>query len=244
MSGIPILRKDGRRCGPQSTPRVTIGAGQRFGKWKVLIGGIGINTPILCKCSCGLKRKVRAASLTRGESTFCKVWKRHPEIRKTNAHKHGETRNDRASKEYVAWSHMKSRCLNPNVREYNLYGGRGIKVCTRWLNSFDNFLADVGRAPSPSHSIERIDVNGDYAPENVCWAPHSAQSRNKRSNIFLEFEGRRLCVADWARLKGIKRGAIDYRIKRGWTVDKILGTGVMFQPSICEPPLTPPSMPK
>ena len=94
--------------------------------------------------------------------------------------KHGEAGRGRATKEYLTWVHMKHRCRTRKADTYYLYGARGIRVCDRWINSFDDFLADVGRAPSPQHSIDRIDTNGNYEPGNVRWATRSEQQRNKR----------------------------------------------------------------
>ncbi|HRH15739.1 MAG TPA: hypothetical protein PK225_15490, partial [Azonexus sp.] len=84
------------------------------------------------------------------------------------------------SKEYRAWLNMKCRCYNRLSTGYQMYGGRGIKVCAKWRFSFDAFYADVGPAPSPKHSIDRIDTNGSYRPGNVRWATRSVQNKNTR----------------------------------------------------------------
>ena len=85
------------------------------------------------------------------------------------------------TKEYKTWTNIKQRCYNPNFIGYKYYGGKGIKVCDRWLNSFENFLADIGLAPTVEHSIDRIDGNGDYKPDNVKWSTVKEQLQN-RSN--------------------------------------------------------------
>jgi hypothetical protein len=95
---------------------------------------------------------------------------------------HGESRGRRRSPEFTAWHGMKQRCYNPNNAKFKDYGGRGIRVCDRWKNSLENFLIDMGRRPSAEHSLDRIDVNGDYCPKNCRWATRSRQASNKRNS--------------------------------------------------------------
>jgi hypothetical protein len=118
-------------------------------------------------------------------------------------------------KEYRAWNNMRSRCRNPNVPCYPSYGGRGVKVCERW-DSFANFFADMGAAPSPAHTVDRIDGDGDYEPGNCRWATRAEQSNNLRSNILVEINGIKRTVAVWARHYGVKLDAAYHRIASGW----------------------------
>ncbi len=87
------------------------------------------------------------------------------------------------SPEYSSWCAMKARCLNPNTTRFEQWGGRGIKICPQWVNSFENFYADVGPRPTPKHSIDRIDNDGNYEPGNVRWATPKEQNNNKRTNL-------------------------------------------------------------
>jgi len=122
---------------------------------------------------------------------------------------------------YTSWQDMKARCNNPNSSRFMDYGGRGIKVCDRWNNSFQNFYSDMGRKPK-NKSLDRIDNDGDYAPDNCKWSTEKQQANNKRNNVFLEFDGFRLSFADWSKRLGIKYSTLRFRIKSGWSVEKTL----------------------
>ena len=117
---------------------------------------------------------------------------------------------------------MISRCKP--VGGHKRYGGRGIRVCERWLKSFEDFLADMGLCPGSGFSIHRIDNDGDYCPENCCWATSEEQGNNKCNNIFLEHDGRRLTISRWARVKKLSRQLIHLRLSRGWDVAMTLDT--------------------
>ena len=136
--------------------------------------------------------------------------------------KHGKTE----TAEYRTWTKIKERCYNANSDRFKDYGGRGIKVCDRWLHSFENFLADMGLKPTPKHSIERNQNDGDYAPDNCVWATPKQQGNNRRDNHVLTFNGQTLTVTEWAETTGIERNAIYYRLRAGWGVEKALSTYV------------------
>lgn len=122
---------------------------------------------------------------------------------------------------YLKWKRMIDRCQRTTCRQWPYYGGRGIKVCDRWLDP-RNFVADMGLPPSPKHTLERVDNDGDYEPGNVVWATMKDQNRNKRDSHMLEFQGRRLCISAWAEVFGIDGSMIWKRIRRGWSVEDAL----------------------
>lgn len=136
------------------------------------------------------------------------------------------------TKEAYAWHAMRGRCYNSKNHAYKYYGERGIKVCDRWKNSFNNFLADMGKAPSPNHSIDRIDVNGDYSPENCRWATVKEQARNKRRSIIVFIDEKKMALMeacdkynipyDYA-VEWTKKGVLDFLIileKRANLIEK------------------------
>jgi len=123
---------------------------------------------------------------------------------------------------YKKWEAMKRRCLNKNEKCYPRYGGRGIKVCDEWLDFFA-FYKDMGKSFIKGMSLERIDNNGNYCKENCKWIPLAEQAKNKRSVILYEFRGKKMCIADWAKEIGLKRGTLRARIKRyGWSIEHSL----------------------
>jgi hypothetical protein len=131
------------------------------------------------------------------------------------------------SKEYKAWSELRARTTNPNNRGYKDYGGRGIKVCDRWNESFNAFFEDVGPAPSPEHSIDRINNDGDYEPGNCRWADKSTQSQNTRRKLVLTHGGITRTAKEWADVLGIPVGVIRARVRvRGWSDSDALTTPI------------------
>ncbi len=124
--------------------------------------------------------------------------------------------------EYKSYTAMMYRCYRPGNPSYESYGGSGVVVCEGWRESFANFLEDMGRKPSPSHSIERIDGNKGYGPQNCRWATKAEQAANRSSSVFIESGGERMCVSEWARKLGMHESTIYVRIKKGWPLDRLL----------------------
>lgn len=139
--------------------------------------------------------------------------------------KHGHASGGRTSPEYTAWMHMIQRCRNPNCKHFSYYGGRGITVCERWRN-FENFFRDMGPRPTAKHTLERVDNNGNYTPENCVWATRQQQQQNIRSNQWIEWRGQRRVVAEWARIVGIQANVLGLRFKNGWTPERALTTPI------------------
>lgn len=124
--------------------------------------------------------------------------------------------------EYPGYVAMKGRCNNPRKSDYSYYGGRGIKVCDSWMESFDNFIKDMGPRPD-GRTLDRIDVNGNYCKENCRWATFEEQCNNTRRTVKIEFEGQEMSLSQWERYVGVNKNTISYRLKNGWTVGEALG---------------------
>jgi hypothetical protein len=162
-----------------------IEVGTSFGDWTVTnpcLRKSGL-TYAPCICVCGTKKLILRNNLIRGLTLGCGC--KHGERIAASKTRHGMS----DTPEQVTWMHMRKRCGDQKNPAFKNYGGRGIFVCDRWRNSFDNFLADMGRKPSPRHSIERINNDGPYSPENCRWATVTEQAHNKRNNIMVMFEG-------------------------------------------------------
>lgn len=115
---------------------------------------------------------------------------------------------------------MRQRCNNPSSESFKWYGGRGIKVCDRWNQSFECFLTDMGVCP-PELSIERINNDGNYCPENCRWETRSVQARNTSRNRLVELRGETKCMMEWCEIYGLKFSTVNNRIKRGWKLDRV-----------------------
>ena len=140
---------------------------------------------------------------------------------------HGRARDGATTKEYHAWRDAIDRCTRPGNPAFKRYGGRGIAICDRWRNDFTAFLADVGFAPSPDHSIDRINVDGNYEPGNVVWSTRKQQARNRRSNRRITHNGETLTLAEWSERAGIHRATLSSRLDlRGWPIEAALTTPV------------------
>lgn len=136
------------------------------------------------QCECGeICHAIEINDLRQNKSKSCGCDKRKSPIFTPGRGKHGHTSKNSTSPEYYSWKNMKYRCNNPNANRWKSYGGRGIKVCDEWSNSFATFLKDMGPRPSPRHSLDRIDVNGMYEPSNCKWSTHKEQNNNRQRHV-------------------------------------------------------------
>ena len=124
----------------------------------------------------------------------------------------------------MTWCGMRARCYNPRNKKFPIYGGRGITVCNRWLNSFEDFYEDMGDPPTDKHSIEREDNNKGYSPENCVWATYKQQNNNRSNTVFITYKGVVDTLSGWADRLGMSRDTIKLRLRRGWSIEKTLTT--------------------
>ena len=171
----------------------------------------------ICRCDCGNETIVAASDLTSGNTRSCGCL--HKEMLHMRFLTHGESKTST----YFTWCLMKERCLNPNNKKYKDYGARGIMVCAEWRESYENFVRDMGHRPVGC-SIERIDNNGNYEPDNCRWATPTEQSSNRRSNIWIEWNGEKMILGKAIKLSGLPRKAVEHRLRRGWGLERALKT--------------------
>ena len=180
-----VIRGRTRSCGCEMGAAIKDISGQRFGRL-VAIKRVGFEkgeSLWLCKCDCGNFAIRGLQNLQHPRMHSCGCWLQEGNMFRKHSGCFTLT--------YSSWASLKARCSNPSYRHYSDYGGRGIKVCNRWLgeHGFENFLADMGERPTSQHSIDRIDVNGNYEPSNCRWATSVVQANNKRNNIIIEHNG-------------------------------------------------------
>jgi hypothetical protein len=195
--------------------------GRRFGKLVATerAPNCGGRTQWRCKCDCGQYTVVRTQNLISGNTVSCGC--RRAEANRDTRTTHGM----RQSLEYAVWHKMLDRCRRPKHPYYDRYGGRGIKVCERWVR-FENFYADMGPRPSPKHSLDRVDNDGDYEPENCRWATQKQQVRNRSNTRKLVFRGQTRSMGAWAEMVGIDYRLLWIRLRNGWSVEQALTTPV------------------
>jgi len=154
--------------------------GETFGMLKVLARSGSTkygDAKWLCECECGKSVIAIGSNLRSGHTKSCGCIRAETAVWANVKHGHA---GEECTAEYRVWTNMKSRCLNPKVKAYPDYGGRGIKICEQWENDFEAFYRDMGPRPSPSHSLDRIDPDGHYEPAKCRWALDDVQNRNKR----------------------------------------------------------------
>lgn len=172
----------------------------------------------LCKCACGGSVIVPAYALRRGNTKSCGC------INREKMTKHGYF----GTRTYNTWCSMIQRCFNTNYPEFEKYGGRGITVCDRWKESFENFLADMGERPEDT-SIDRIDVNGNYEPDNCRWANRSVQSSNQRRHQTITFNGETLTCGQWSLRIGGSPNIVTKRLQAGWSEEDAVSKPIRHQ---------------
>lgn len=181
----------------------------------------------LCLCDCGNKTTAIATQLIRGDKTSCGCKKREskgprPDLAKLNKNRaiHAMTN----SYTYGSWKAMKARCYDKNDKDYPRWGGRGIKVCAAWKESFVEFYKDMGERPF-GQTIDRINNEGNYEPINCRWATQKTQNNNTRKNYYVEYKGKTQTAKQWAEeLKQVEYKTILYRLRKGWDTHAALTT--------------------
>lgn len=177
-----------------------------YSKWKLL-------------CDCGEIAIGTSTDILRGNHTRCT--KCAKKKRGLVHYKHGHCQNGKSSKTYKAWNSAKRRTTNPKSGNWYLYGGRGIIMCERWLNSFDAFLSDMGECPR-GLTLERVDVNGNYEPSNCIWDTPKNQQNNQRTNVRLTYNGVTKTLSRWADQVNIHIETLRGRLRQGWSVERVL----------------------
>jgi hypothetical protein len=192
-------------------------AGKRQGSYTILYAirkslphKNGLYVHFVCQCDCGKKLTVIA-------NEFKRLHKCPSCCQKTH--------NKSYTKLYKSYTCMKERCYYPHNNRYYKYGARGIKMCEEWLKDRKTFFKwAMENGYEDGLTIDRIDVNGDYCPENCRWLSRKEQMKNKTTTVWVEYDGNRMCLADWARKTGIGRCTLAARLKSGWSIEQALTT--------------------
>jgi NUMOD1 domain-containing protein len=178
----------------------------------------------LCKCECGKETKVRGSNLRNGLTKSCGCLA--AELAKKRNYKASHPKNNGLAAEYSAWLSMKYRCYYPTYKKYGDYGGRGIKVCDRWLESFENFLSDMGPRPSSKHSLDRYPNNetGNYEPGNCRWGTKKEQANNTRGNKIVIYRGQSKTLSEWKSELGFCYETVMNRLRAGYSPEEAFET--------------------
>ena len=194
--------------------------GQRFGRLLVLEQAASSPVRWKCRCDCGNIAVIPSSTLGRYANS-CGCIRR--EVTRRRCLTHGYTANRQLPREFVSWWHAKDRCYNPADKAFPAYGARGITMCDRWRTDFGAFRQDMGPCPT-GFSLDRIDNDGPYAPDNCRWASPRTQSNNTRRNRWLMVKGERMTATQAARRYAVNIKTVNTRLGRGWSPeDAVLG---------------------
>lgn len=210
-------------------PRILhVNPGDKFGRLTIIkeIDGTRYSRRILCKCDCGKNKVVDLTALISGNTQSCGCLKK--ELVRAKNLTHGLS----GSKLHHIWTSMKQRCFNPNDQSYFNYGARGIRVSQEWLDFQEFYKWAMSNGYREGLTIERTDNDGNYEPSNCKIIPFSEQSKNRRSNHWIEFSGERKTMSQWARDLGFKRETIKDRIRSGWPIEKVLTTPIKSKEAV------------
>lgn len=198
--------------------------GKRFGRLQAIedVGRCVRGRIWKCVCDCGQEKEVISQALVSGHTKSCGCLQ--PDAArwsgvKRRTHGHTTLENKQNAHEYFIWSSMKSRCTNPRNASFKSYGARGIVVCGRWMDSYEAFFEDMGQRPSSDHSLDRIDTNKGYSPDNCRWADKLQQAQTRTNVRKIEAFGQVMTAAAWSRELGVSAMAIRNRIDAGWTAE-------------------------
>lgn len=195
---------------------------EKYGRLTLLSGA---GEKRLFRCDCGVEKMIYYRNALKGLSQSCGCL--HKERASQAKTTHGHSRGGKITPEYQTYRSMIARCTRPTNVRFAEYGGRGIKVCDRWLRDFSAFYADMGQRPSPAHSIDRVDNDADYEPSNCRWATRHTQARNKRNNIVLVAFGESMALSEASHRYGIPYTTLKARIlKFGWSHERAISEPV------------------
>lgn len=192
--------------------------GKTFGRLTILREGSSVKygktamRKVVCKCTCGTEKEIDLNSIKRGKSTSCGCFNKENSKKLHTKHGFAMLSTGVRHPDYCIWMKMKSRCLNPNDKSYSNYGARGIQVCDRWKDSFENFIKDLGWRPNNKYSLERIDYDGNYCPENCKWIFKSEQTRNTRRVKLIHYNGNSYCLSELCKLLNLPYSTMRHRV--------------------------------
>ena len=189
-------------------------SGLKFGLWIVAEHVSGPKW--ICECACGIRSVVWSTNLISGKSTSCGCDR--PQKMRAKISTHGMSGSDI----FDVWNGMIQRCYNPKNPSFKSYGARGIKVCDSWRASIHQFDADVGPRPTPRHTVDRINNDGNYEPANCHWATITEQANNRRTNRRVSVGGENMTLAQASRKMQVNHSTVRARLRRGWTIERAL----------------------